>query len=98
MGFKDFFMFNRATFILLVLFNVLANFGFLKLSGVGGKAIGAGIFDIFSFFSQFTCATYWSYFCFVWDPFLKAFVIMLNLVWQLFLANLVVFVYHKIRK
>jgi hypothetical protein len=97
MGFKDFFMFNRATFLLLVLFNVLANSGICELSNLLGMHVGAGPFDIFSFFNQFTCAQP-SLTCSIWDPFLMAVIIVLNLIWQLFLANVVVFVYHKIKK
>lgn len=98
---KEFFKFTWATFILLVIFNLLANLGILRWSGVFGKSVGAGIFDIFSFFTQFNCAlppNTLSITCNIWDTLLIVAIIVLNLFWQLFLANVVVLIYHKLKK
>tara|TARA_Y100000310_G_scaffold324134_1_gene385617 strand:- start:691 stop:1005 length:315 start_codon:yes stop_codon:yes gene_type:complete len=96
MGFKDFFKFTKITFILLVIFNVFGNLSVLRLSGMFGKSVGAGLFDLFSYFNQFTCVKV-SIVCGVWDAFLGIAILVLNLVWQLFLANLVLMVYQKIK-
>ena len=95
MDVKKFFKFTWTTFLLLVIFNVLGNF--VRIPSAFGKSVGAGIFDIFSFFSQFNCATP-KIGCSVWDPFLAIAIIVLNLFWQLFLANLVLLIYYKIKK
>ncbi len=98
MNWKDFFKLNWTIFILFIIFHLLGLYGFLELSGLLGKSIGAGIFNIFSFFNQFTCSTQWTVVCVVWDPLLKFSVAILNIIWQFFLANLVVIIYHKIKK
>lgn len=98
---KDFFQFTWPTFILLVIFNVLAALGIFRLGGAFGNSVGASPFDVFSFFAQFSCAlppNTLSLICNIWDNFLVLAILVLNLFWQLFLANVVVWIYHKIKR
>ena len=101
MKLKDFFKLNWPIFIVFLVFNVLASLGWFLFPGMFGKSAGgAGLFNIFSFFSQFTCYIQGgSSLCdIIWNPFLNFVIIVLNLIWQFFLANLVVMLYKKIRR
>jgi len=100
MALKDFFKLNWPIFIVFLVFNLIAGLGWIRFSGMFGVSSGgAGLFNIFSFFSQLDCAGQSSVLCTgIWDPFLKIAVTVLNLIWQFFLANLVVMLYKKIRK
>lgn len=100
MNLKEFFELNWTVFILFVVFNLLADIGFLQLGGLGGIHMGFGPFDIFSFFNQLKCADLSSVSaaCSAGDSAIKIFVPLLNIIWQYFLACLVVFVVNKLRK
>jgi hypothetical protein len=100
MKLKDFFKLNWPIFIVFLVFNVLAGLGWFLFPGMFGRSAGgAGLFNIFSFFSQLDCSRQAVDVCLMlWDPFLKFAVIVLNLIWQFFLANLVVMIYKRIRK
>jgi len=98
MGWKDYFKLTWPVFILFVIFNYLSSIGFLSLVKLGGKGLGSGIFNLFSFFNQFTCATHWTFLCYIWDPLLLFLVFVLNIIWQFFLANLIMNIYYRLRK
>jgi len=96
---KDFFKLNWPVFILFVIFNLIAQSGLFQLGAAFGKHMGFGLFNPFSFFSQLGCIEqWWTLACAVWNPFLKIIVPILNVIWAFFLANLVMFVYGKVRK
>ncbi len=99
MKLKDFFKLNWPIFIVFLVFNVLANYRNFLFHGMGVDAFG--LLEIFNFFSQFNCPGSGPgvEFCkMLWDPLLGLLITVLNLVWQFFLANVVVMVYKKIRK
>ena|SRR3989344_1204003 len=107
MGWKDFFIVDKKRFSLFVIFVILTEINFLKLRGLNGNSP----FDIFSFFNQFDClllakivvnvpiTAIIQITCISWNDFiLPVFILVLNIFWQLFLANLVIFLYYKIRE
>jgi len=90
MGWKDYFKLTWPIFILFLVFNYLARTGFLQIKWE------IGILDPFSFFNQFMCSSTTSL-CNVFEPTIALITIIPNMIWQFFLANLVMIIYYKIK-
>ena len=88
MRYKDFFKINFPVVVLFTVFNLIINFGFNFKT----------IFEIFSVFDEFTCTiVLFGIFCDIWNTILLTAIFILNILWQLFLANAVIMLYNKLR-
>ena len=108
MGWKDFFIVDKKSFILFVVFATFVHLGLFELTGlfqgIHFLSFLESPLEIFNLFEG------WAYgtlnvtsnaqliFYFVWDFILSVSIFVLNIFWQLFLANVIIILYYKLRQ
>jgi len=98
MNIKEFFKLSLPVFVLFVIFNLLADWGVLQITSIAGKHIGVGVFDIFSILRELKCSSIDPSSICIYDSAIEFVTSLLNIMWQYFLACLVMFGVGKIRK